>query len=66
MLEKTLDLVTDQDRQDILDGVLVMRNADVEPGGVALSCQHDDPGSYRAHADERGRRQERRPMPPPP
>ena len=27
MLEKTLDLVTDQDRQDILDGVLVMRNA---------------------------------------
>lgn len=37
MLEKTLDLVTDQDRQDILDGVLVMRNADVEPGGVALS-----------------------------
>ncbi|MFY3287060.1 hypothetical protein ACOTEE_17235 [Achromobacter xylosoxidans] len=37
MLEKTLGLVTDRDRQDVLAGVLAMKEACAKPGGVALT-----------------------------
>ncbi|MFY4257983.1 hypothetical protein ACOTCG_10325 [Achromobacter xylosoxidans] len=37
MLEKTLGLVTDQDRLDVLAGVRAMKDACAKPGGVALT-----------------------------